>query len=83
MEALNQSSLDRAEFKNFIKDSIKDLEWIETFNGAADYCVDHLSFYTKVFQQVRKVSDDQCDMRYQAFVTCLHLVAKRVKSEFF
>ncbi|KAL7014805.1 hypothetical protein ACKWTF_016132 [Chironomus riparius] len=80
MEKSNLTSFDKSDFKNFIKDSTNDSEWIEAFNKAVDQCIDNLSHYKKILQQIHKVRDEDCDIRYQAYITCMHLVARKVNN---
>ncbi|CAG9811813.1 unnamed protein product [Chironomus riparius] len=63
MEKSNLTSFDKSDFKNFIKDSTNDSEWIEAFNKAVDQCIDNLSHYKKILQQIHKVRDEDCDIR--------------------
>ena len=79
MEKLNQTNLDKLSCKNFIKNLIHDLEWIEVFNKIIDQCIDNLPFYTKMLQQINKLKEEDCDLRYQAYITCANLLARKVR----
>ena len=83
MEELNQTSFDKSDFKNFIKNSTNDTEWIEAFDGVVDQCIDHLSYYTKILQQLYKVNGEDCDIKYQAYLTCINLVSHKVRNDQF
>ena len=78
MEKYNQSNLDSKNFKFFLKSIINDSEWIAVLDGIVEQCIDLLPYYKKVLQQLYHVKDEECDIRYQAFLTCMTLSTPKV-----
>lgn len=71
-----------SDFKNFISIAVNDSEWVNIYHKVIDQCMDKLVYYTKVLKTLFKISDTQCDVRYQAFVTCFNVVTIKVSRSF-
>jgi len=80
MDKLNLTKLKSEDIKNFIRIIFKEPEWIEAMDKVTDQCLELQPKYVKAFQKHYKISDEECDLKYETLVVCMMVFSYKVRS---
>ena len=50
---------------------VQDLEWLAVYENATHFCIDNLSKYEEFYGKLFKISKEECDVKYVAFLDCV------------
>jgi len=80
MTKLNLTKLKSEDIKNYIRIIFKEPEWIEAMDKVTDQCLELQPKYIKAFQKHYKISDEECDLKYETLMVCLIMFSYKVRS---
>ncbi|KAG5669923.1 hypothetical protein PVAND_000213 [Polypedilum vanderplanki] len=72
LKKIGLENLDREPCKNFAMKVTKE-PWTTIVINAEETCNKKLSKYIQLIQPIYNVTSDQCDLKYGAFVNCIHI----------
>ncbi|XP_070499621.1 uncharacterized protein [Chironomus tepperi] len=75
MVKLNLTALKSEDIKNYVRVIFKEPEWIEAMDKVTDQCLESLPKYVKSFKKHYKITDEECDLRYETFLVCTIMYA--------
>ena len=78
IEEVYETILEKEAMRNFLKNVIKDPEWIVAFQKLSDQCIDLLPKYTKILQKHYNITAEECDNRYQSYAIRLTVIMSKV-----
>ena len=79
MTKLNLTKLKSEDIKNYVRIIFKEPEWIEAMDKVTDQCLQLLPKYVKAFQKYYKISEDECDLRYETLMVCMIMFSYKVR----
>ncbi|KAL7024446.1 hypothetical protein ACKWTF_013043 [Chironomus riparius] len=69
-EKLHLWNFDINEVKQYYLSRTYSMDWKESENRNLDYCFKYLPNYTSYLQKYHNITEEQCDMKYEAFLDC-------------
>lgn len=76
MKKLGFEKIEKESSKNYLTDTLKMKEpWLSTYTESANVCIPQIPKYVPIYQDMYKLTKDQCDTQYSFFIDCMGLTA--------